>query len=186
MNRIVCDDQKLDFNSKKTRLQKTGYRQEVTGLIVNEKVNVRRSYIKEIRMYLYYWEKYGYKKANQIYQKEITPEKFKHKWTTPQLKNVLDGKLEFLKMVKGTQNTTYRSLLKKFSKLSKVSNITKEKSALTDFDLSKVINQDIIDELLEDVYKDDIKQNLNHKRYSKMVDLIVERGLMEAIENKTE
>src|SRR5690554_1386279 len=45
LKRIIEDDQKLSFNDKKTRLQKNGYSQEVTGLIVNEKVNVRRKYI---------------------------------------------------------------------------------------------------------------------------------------------
>ena len=57
LKRIIEEDQKLVINPKKTRLQKAGYRQEATGLIVNEKVNVRRRYVKQIRMWLYYWEK---------------------------------------------------------------------------------------------------------------------------------
>ena len=39
LKRIIEEDQLLKINPKKTRLQKSGYRQEVTGLIVNEKVN---------------------------------------------------------------------------------------------------------------------------------------------------
>ena len=46
--------------------KKAGYRQEATGLIVNDKVNVPRRYVKQIRMWLYYWENYGYEKAEQI------------------------------------------------------------------------------------------------------------------------
>ena len=49
LKRIIEQDQKLAINPKKTRLQKAGYRQEATGLIVNEKVNVRRKYVKQIR-----------------------------------------------------------------------------------------------------------------------------------------
>jgi RNA-directed DNA polymerase len=38
LKRIIEEDQKLVINPKKTRLQKSGYRQEATGLIVNDKV----------------------------------------------------------------------------------------------------------------------------------------------------
>src|SRR5690606_12985970 len=40
--RIIEEDQGLHVNESKTRLQKSGFRQEVTGLIVNNKVNVDR------------------------------------------------------------------------------------------------------------------------------------------------
>ena len=70
LTRIIEEDQQLKINPSKTRLQKTGFRQEATGLVVNEKVNVRRKYIKQLRMWLYYWEKYGTKKAEQIFIKD--------------------------------------------------------------------------------------------------------------------
>lgn len=108
----------LQINSKKIRLQKSTCRQEVTGLIVNEKVNVRRQYIKQIRMWLYYWEKYGYKKAVQIFIKDYIADKGHVKKETPTLVNVLDGKIEFLKMVKGENDTTYSTLKKRFDKLN--------------------------------------------------------------------
>lgn len=58
LKRIIEENQKLEINNKKTRLlSKIGkVRQEVTGLTVNEKVNVRRTYTKELRMLIYYWE----------------------------------------------------------------------------------------------------------------------------------
>jgi len=90
----------LKINSDKTRLQKSAYRQEVTGLILNDKVNVRQRYVKQIRMWLYYWEKYGYEKAQQIFTRDYITDKGHVKKGKPNLINVLDGKLEFLKMVK--------------------------------------------------------------------------------------
>jgi RNA-directed DNA polymerase len=75
LSRIIEDDQKLIINPTKTRLQKAGYRQEATGLIVNEKVNVRARYVKQIRMWLYYWEKYGYSKAEQIFKRDYMADK---------------------------------------------------------------------------------------------------------------
>ena len=118
LKRIIEEDQKLVINPKKTRLQKTGYRQEATGLIVNDKVNVRRRYVKQIRMWLSYWEKYGYEKATQIFQRDYQTDKAHVKKMNAQLKNVLGGKLEFLKMVKGEQDSTYTSLKKRHDRLN--------------------------------------------------------------------
>jgi RNA-directed DNA polymerase len=116
--RIIEEDQKLVINPKKTRLQKSGYRQEVTGLIVNDKVNVRRRYVKQIRMWLYYWEKYGYEKAEAIFKRDYIADKGHVKNIKTSLVNVLIGKLEFLKMVKGVEDETYLGLRGKLQKLT--------------------------------------------------------------------
>lgn len=54
LHRII-EDQGFAVKTDKTRLQKQGYRQEVTGLIVNQNVNTAKKYVKELRMWLYYW-----------------------------------------------------------------------------------------------------------------------------------
>jgi RNA-directed DNA polymerase len=117
LKRIIEDDQKLAINSMKTRLQKAGYRQEVTGLIVNDKVNVSLRYVKQIRMWLYYWKKYGNEKAEQIFIRDYIAEKGHVKNMNAHLVSVLDGKLEFLKMVKGVEDGTYKGLKERFDKL---------------------------------------------------------------------
>jgi len=113
----VIKGQNFDIKESKTRLQKTGFRQEVTGLIVNDKVNVRKRYVKQIRMWLYYWEKYDYNKAESIFLRDYFIDKGHVKNTKPNFQNVLSGKLEYLKMVKGFEDTTYLSLNKRFEKL---------------------------------------------------------------------
>lgn len=117
LKRIIEEDQKLIINTKKTRLQKSGYRQEATGLVINDKVNVRKRYVKQIRMWLYYWEKYGYEKAEQIFKRDYLNDKGHIKNMKAKLSNVLDGKLEFLKMVKGEDDGTYRGLKGRFDQL---------------------------------------------------------------------
>ena len=117
LKRIIEEDQNLIINPSKTRLQKSDYHQEVTGLIVNDKVNVRRRYVKQIRMWLYYWEKYGYEKAEQIFKRDYLADKGHVKNTNAHLANVLDGKLEFLKMVKGSVDSTYQGLKGRFDLL---------------------------------------------------------------------
>jgi len=136
LSRIIEEDQELIINPKKTRLQKSGYRQEATGLIVNEKVNVSRRYVKQIRMWLYYWEKYGYEKAEQIFKRDYLSDKGHVKNLNAHLINVLDGKLEFLKMVKGTEDGTYKRLKARFIKLTESNN----EKARENLDLEAVVN----------------------------------------------
>jgi hypothetical protein len=127
LKRIIEEDQKLVINPKKTRLQKSGYRKEATGLIINDKVNVSRRYVKQIRMWLHYWEKYGYFKAAQIFKRDYTTDKGHVKNTNVQMANVLKGKLLFLKMVKGDEDGTYIGLKSRIDILTnKISESTKE------------------------------------------------------------
>jgi hypothetical protein len=128
LKRIIEEDQSLTINSKKTRLQKTGFRKEVTGLTVNEKVNVQKRYLKRIRMWIYYWEKYGYLRAQQLFSVDYKKEKGHISKGQPNLVNVLSGKLDFLKMVKGESDSTYQKLIKRFITLS--SNQSKNHKAI--------------------------------------------------------
>ncbi len=118
LKRIIEEDQKLAINQSKTRLQKKQYRQATTGLTVNEKVNVTRRYVKQVRMYLFYWEKYGYHKANQIFRRDYASDKGHVKNLNASLSNVLQGKLDFLSMVKGEEDRTYGSLKNRYEAIT--------------------------------------------------------------------
>jgi RNA-directed DNA polymerase len=113
----IIASQNFLINDKKTRLQKKGFRQETTGLIVNDKVNVHRRYVKQIRMWLYFWEKYGYRKAEQIFLRDYAKDKGHVKKGKPGMINVISGKLEFLKMVRGHQDDQYLKLERRLNKL---------------------------------------------------------------------
>lgn len=114
----IIRDEKLVINPKKTRLQRANERQEVTGLTVNQDVNVTRKYIKELRRILYYCERYGIEKAQTILQnnrnhkKEILEEK-----KLPSLELFLKGKLNYLSMVKTKDHSTYLKLEQRFNEL---------------------------------------------------------------------
>lgn len=114
LQRIITS-QGLTINEKKTRLQERGYRQEVTGLIVNERVNTYRRYVKQLRMWLHYIEIYGYKKAETLFKKDYVKDKG-HIKESSSMKLVLEGKLLYLKMVKGEQDPTYLKLQDRFNK----------------------------------------------------------------------
>lgn len=115
--RRIVEGQGFTINENKTRLQKLGARQEVTGIIVSKKLNVPQKYVRDIRNILYIWRKYGYNVAfNKFFQK-YKKEKGHIKKGTPDLINVLDGKLMYLKMVKGEGDSVYIRLKLQFDEL---------------------------------------------------------------------
>lgn len=105
----------LDINHKKTHIAFKKQRHKVTGLIVNEKINVERKYIKNLRTEIHNWEKDGYIIASYKFLKNREG-KIPYKTNIPMHK-VLFGKLSFVKMVKGEQDSTYLKLKQRFNLL---------------------------------------------------------------------
>lgn len=118
LKRIV-EGQGFAMNESKTRLQKLGARQEVTGIIVSKKLNVTQKYVRDIRNVLYIWDKYGYSAAFGKFLPKYKVDKGHVKKGVPDMVNVLDGKLMYLKMVKGEEDCVYVRLKNKFDVLAK-------------------------------------------------------------------
>lgn len=117
LNRIITS-QNFYIKESKTRLQKRSYRQEVTGLTVNVKPNLKPRYAKQLRMWLFYWENHGYERANFFFTSQYFNDRGYVKKKKPKLEYVLEGKLNFLKMVKGHDNNTYLKLYERFKVLN--------------------------------------------------------------------
>lgn len=113
----IISEQGFVINTDKTRLQKIGARQEVTGIIVSQKLNVMQKYVRDIRNLLYIWDRYGYSVALSKFLPKYTKEKGHVKNRKADFTNVIDGKLMYLKMVKGKEDSVYQRLYAKFQKL---------------------------------------------------------------------
>lgn len=114
----IIEEERFTVNPGKTRLQKRGERQEVTGLTVNDKVNTAHKYTRELRNILYMWEKYGYKDAYASFYRHYKAAKGHVKKGEPVLENVIIGKLDFLKMVKGENDAVYTKFCSRFEALN--------------------------------------------------------------------
>ncbi len=114
----IIEEQGFQLNVTKTRLQKDGHRKEVTGLLVNEKPNVQKRYLKQLRMWLYYWERYGESKTNEWFSTQYVKDRGHVKKRVPELRNVISGKLDYLQMVKGPDDESYVRLKERFSALT--------------------------------------------------------------------
>ncbi|MFV0157111.1 reverse transcriptase family protein [Empedobacter falsenii] len=125
LNRII-ENQNLMINPTKTRLQGNGYRKEVTGIVVNENVNVSQQYIKQLRMWIYYIEKYGIEKASEVFKKDYSKDKGHVKSMNASMINVIEGKLLYLGMVRGIDDSKFINLKNRFYKsIGKISKIDK-------------------------------------------------------------
>ena len=108
LNDIIVENGFI-INHQKTRVRFYTERQEVTGLIVNKFPNIKREFVREIRMMLHIWKKFGLEAANEKHMNSCG-KNFYHS---------LSGKINFLKLVRTKENNTYNILAKKFNSLAK-------------------------------------------------------------------
>lgn len=113
----IITGQHFAINEKKTRLQKKNERQEVTGLVVSDRVNVTRGYIRGIDNLLFIWEKYGEAEAYAKFLVHYAPKQNRSK-NKPNMQSVIQGKLLYIKMVKGADDEVWRRLQRRFNKMS--------------------------------------------------------------------
>ena len=119
LKNIVENEEHFIINTSKTRLAHRGMRQEVTGLVVNQRANVFRDYKKQVRTYLHNWEVMGYENAQLVFAQHYIKSHFAQQGDVqiPRMENVISGKLKYLKMVKGETDSTYKKLVSRFDKL---------------------------------------------------------------------
>ena len=118
----IIESEGFLINDSKIRLQNQGERQVVTGITVNKGTNVSHEYIKELRMYLYYIEQYGIKKAfgyflNDKRKKQVNGCSSLDTINETYFQKTLKGKLNFLSMVKGKSDPVYSKLSNRYNEL---------------------------------------------------------------------
>jgi len=118
LQKIIEIDNHLKINEEKTRIQNKYFRQEVTGLVVNQRVNVPRRYISQLRKWIYYWERYGVERATAYFKAEYRQDKGYTKKGNPTLINVIEGKLDYLKMIRGKDDHQYKVLQQRYDVLT--------------------------------------------------------------------
>lgn len=102
----------FQLNDAKTRVQNWKQRQEVTGLVVNKKVNVNRNYIRRIRAIIHNYQKGGLEYAQQ---------QFETHWSKPSappdFRISLKGQIEYLGMVRGKNDSIFLKYKQQFIRL---------------------------------------------------------------------
>lgn len=106
------------INNEKVWFRARDRRQTVTGLIVNDFVNVTRKYKNQVRAMLHALKKYGPKKTKKEFEIKYfnnnTPE-----WKClPKFELVLKGKIEYIGMVRGHDSDIYLKFLRELKRIS--------------------------------------------------------------------
>lgn len=119
----------FEINWKKVRLQHRNYSQKVTGLTVNKFPNVDRRFVKKIDSMIHAWKRHGLLAARDGYVKictselkELQPElsdKELEEKKFPLFEDVLRGKINFLRMVRGKEDLIYLKCRKRYKELAR-------------------------------------------------------------------
>lgn len=108
------------INHNKTRLNHKSQRQEVTGLVVNEGVNINRKFIRKTRAMINEWRKdllEAEKRFITIRYHAKESELITSKLNGSIYKRAVYGNLSFIKMVKGEDHSPYLTLCKQVLEL---------------------------------------------------------------------
>ncbi|WP_373091049.1 reverse transcriptase domain-containing protein [Zhongshania sp.] len=105
---LIINENGFSVNSKKVRLQGASQKQVVTGLVVNKKVNVDRRYIRKTSAMIYSIEVLG----SSLAQNKFTDQDFEGS-----LVSHIQGRLIFIRQVKGADSAVYLRLAHRFNDL---------------------------------------------------------------------
>ena len=113
----ILEHQSFKVNTNKIYLRRKSQCQEVTGLVVNKFVNVKRKYIRDIRVILYKCKKQGiYETAKQYIDKGYCANAgimmFSNNADNKQIiidwfEKVIKGKIQYLGQIRGKENGYY-------------------------------------------------------------------------------
>lgn len=99
----------FEINSEKVWFSGPRSRKEVTGLIVNEFTNVKRTFVRDLRAALFKVEALGIESAEIDYRSRYGGE--------AGIVHVLRGRLDWIAQVRGRSFSAYRTLAKRFNEL---------------------------------------------------------------------
>lgn len=115
--RLIVEGAGFTINDSKTRMQIAFQRQRVTGLIVNEKVNVSRRYVRGLRALLHIWRKHGPGEASKSLQRASPDPHWPVGKPYPSLALVARGRVQHVGSVRGWRDPVYMKLARKLSEL---------------------------------------------------------------------
>nr|WP_199326022.1 reverse transcriptase domain-containing protein [Nostoc parmelioides] len=114
----IISENGFEVNESKVRLQIKGNHQEVTGLTTNIFPNIDRNYIRQVRAMLHAWAKFGLEDAEKEYQRK---HEFRSRFNQKEqhsFKQIILGKIEFIGMVKGKNDTIYKKYMQQYKILA--------------------------------------------------------------------
>lgn len=114
----IIEGNGFSINRDKFRIQPNTTRQTVTGLTVNEKVNLNRKYYRRLRAILHDWSENGIEEATRRYFRLTHEPDYSLTWKFQQS---IAGKINYFRMVRGASDPLANKLREKFLEIREVS-----------------------------------------------------------------
>ena len=114
----IVDRNKFTINRDKTKLHHRKKRQEVTGLTVNIKPNVTRTFIRQVRAMLHAWQKYGLANSQEEFSTKYDRKDRGPRKHPPRFEKVVRGKIDFIGAVRGVRDPLHVKLLRMYCHLN--------------------------------------------------------------------
>ncbi|TQV61991.1 MAG: RNA-directed DNA polymerase [Sulfurovum sp.] len=138
----------FSLNPQKTRVQYPHQSQTVTGLKVNQKINLDRKYVRQIRSKLFSWYSAGLDKATELHFEKFNKQSVKYASAdkTSSYKKIVLGKIHFLGQVLGQDNSHFIRFLHTYYLLESNFVLDREKveEIYEKFDLNNPNPNDVI------------------------------------------
>ena len=115
LRHIIEEENSFQINADKIHYATRQNRQNVTGLVVNERVNVSRHYIREIRGMLYAWKTFGKKKAAVKHYHSYRPMEVSN--PEERFGREVQGRINYVGYIRGKDDRVYASLCQKLWEL---------------------------------------------------------------------
>ena len=112
----------FELNFNKLRCRRKCQRQEITGIVSNEKLNVPRNYVRRVRAMIHAWEVYGLEKAAYEHFGKYSRRRFLYPEAS--FRKRVAGMVGYIGMIKGVDSPVY---LKLYEKLKSVDDSIKLK-----------------------------------------------------------
>lgn len=119
----IIESNDFRINSSKVRCFSKNGRQEVTGLVVNRKVNVRRIYIRRIRAMLHAWKKYELEAAAKEHFEKYVNLPILPDAAGDIFKKRVVGMIGFVGYIKGRGDSVYSGLYSKLQNIDPYFNL---------------------------------------------------------------
>jgi RNA-directed DNA polymerase len=115
--RAAVQGQGFLINENKLALRGRNSRQLCTGLVVNQRPNVKRQYVRQIRSMLHVWRVHGLANAGRVFFDRIDRRNRPTRPTPEMFRFVVSGRIQFLGSVKGWDDPVYQGLAKRLASL---------------------------------------------------------------------
>ena len=102
----------FNVNASKTYLKNKHDQKIVTGLVVNEKINIRRKKVRELRALLHCWKVNGITVAREIFVEKFDKKNRNYEVDNATFRNIVKGRVQYVGHIKGWNDRVYLKLAK--------------------------------------------------------------------------